>query len=434
MPPTMASKIEERGGQRAGAALELVRMAAAARPLGVVLGELCRVIAEIVPAPVVSVYVREREEDADVLVLRANLGLAEGAVGNVRLAMGEGITGFAAECMQPVSSSTAPTDEHFKPVPGIGEEPYPVFLAIPLLVEGRSAGTLALQRRSTEMFTDDDVLLCTALSASICLALEACWSRRRDGRTRPHAGARAVRLLAANVTRGAVLARLALLPTLSSLAEGVRAEAITGAFERVRQDLHVVEGALDAGVAAATRAHLEAATLWLEDERFRRELGRLCDELGPSRGLREVARSYARMAHRMGVESASGAWVRARADDLGGLCLVLAARASNRRLCEPGEALLIPEAPNMFLAMHAVRCKAAAVLVAGELTARSSVADVLAGAGVVTVAEVAGLSDWALPGDLLSVDSDQAAVIVHPSAEEVARVRAVARKERVAQG
>ncbi len=431
MPPSVPPRIEDRSGQRTGAVLELVRAASAARPLPIVLGELCRGIAEIAPAPVVSVYLREREEGAEVLVLRANVGLSQGAVDNVRLAMGEGITGFAAECMQPVSAFAGPTDEHFKPIPGIGEEPYPVFLAIPILVEGRSAGTLVLQRTAKELFTDADVLLCTALSTAICLAVEASWSRRRDRRTKAKAGTRAVRLVATRVTHGAVLARLAPLPTLSALAENVPPDEIEGAFERVRADLRSIEAALGPSVGPAARAHLAAAALWLDDERFRRELRRLCGELGPLRGLREVVRSYAQIAHRMGAESATGAWVRARADDLAGLCLVLAARASKQRLCEPGSALLVPETLNMFVATHAVRCKAASVLVAGELAADSSVADVLRAAGLATVADVASLSDWALPGDLLSVDADHGMVIVHPSADEIARVRAGSRKDRV---
>ncbi len=430
MPPTLPPRIEDRSGQRTGAVLELIRSASAARPLPVVLGELCRGIAEIAPAPVVSVYLREREEGVEVLVLRANVGLAPGAIDNVRLAMGEGITGFAAECMQPVSSEVAAMDEHFKAIPGIGEEAYAVFLAIPLLVEGRSAGTLVLQRRAGELFTDEDVLLCTALSTAVCLALEASWGRQRDHRTKRNAGTRAVRLLAAPVAPGAVLARLAALPTMSSLAEGVEPSEIEASFERVRADVRAVESAVGSRLAPTTRAQIAAAMLWLDDQRFRAELRRLCTELGPLRGLREVVRSYAQTAHRMGATSASGAWIRARADDLAGLCLVLAARASKQRLCEPGAALLIPDAPNTFLAVHALRCKAAAVLVAGELGVDSAVADLLRCAGVVTVADVAGLSDWARPGDLLSVDADQAAVVVHPSEDEVARVRASSRRER----
>src|SRR6476620_7801617 len=107
---TMRRKLHKRSGERTDAVLELSRLASAARPLPVVLEQLVRRIAEAAPAPVVSVYVREHEADDDVLVLRANIGLARSAVDQVRLALGEGVTGFAAECMQPVSTGVEAGD------------------------------------------------------------------------------------------------------------------------------------------------------------------------------------------------------------------------------------------------------------------------------------------------------------------------------------
>ena len=76
----MKRKLHKRSGERTDAVLELSRLASAARPLPVVLDQLVRRIAEAAPAPVASVYLREHEAADDVLVLRANVGLAKSAV------------------------------------------------------------------------------------------------------------------------------------------------------------------------------------------------------------------------------------------------------------------------------------------------------------------------------------------------------------------
>src|SRR5262249_48651500 len=73
-------------------------------------------------------------------------GRGPGGGGGGRLARGEGITGFAVECLRRVSVAAGGRDPRNKPVPGIGEEQYPVFLAVPLLGDGRAEGALVVQR------------------------------------------------------------------------------------------------------------------------------------------------------------------------------------------------------------------------------------------------------------------------------------------------
>ena len=123
-------QIHNQADSRIERILKLVDEAAARRPLPAILTSLCQHVSGIAPADVVSVYVRETSDETDELVMRANVGLREGAVGSVRLQIGEGITGFAAECLRPVSSAFASADVHFKPVPGLGEERFPCFLGV----------------------------------------------------------------------------------------------------------------------------------------------------------------------------------------------------------------------------------------------------------------------------------------------------------------
>ena len=57
--------------------------------------------------------------------MRGNVGFPPEAIGRVHLRAGEGITGFAAERMRPVSVAVGKQDQHFKYISGLGEEKYP---------------------------------------------------------------------------------------------------------------------------------------------------------------------------------------------------------------------------------------------------------------------------------------------------------------------
>ncbi|MBZ0119800.1 MAG: phosphoenolpyruvate--protein phosphotransferase, partial [Sandaracinaceae bacterium] len=143
--PEMAEmRVHEREDARIERILALIDEAARPRPLPEVLGALCAEVAAIVDAPVASAYVRDPADDG-VLVMQANEGFPGGFIGKVRLAVGEGITGFAAQCMRPVTVTVAAEDAHYKAVPGLPEAEYPVFLALPILVGHRAEAVLVLQ-------------------------------------------------------------------------------------------------------------------------------------------------------------------------------------------------------------------------------------------------------------------------------------------------
>src|SRR5687767_11525547 len=164
--------IHDRGDPRLDGVLRLLDKASRPGPIDRVLQELCDEVARIAPADVASVYVREEEADGrETLVMRANVGFPAGAVGNVRLEVGEGITGFVAECLRPVSVATAPGDAHYKHVPGLGEEKFPSFLAVPLLLDGSACGVLVLQRRESLPFAPSEVTLATCLTTPFVYAI-----------------------------------------------------------------------------------------------------------------------------------------------------------------------------------------------------------------------------------------------------------------------
>src|SRR5690349_18550817 len=105
--PAIRMHVHQRDDFRIDGILRLIEVASEPGSLPKVLQRMCRQVATIAHADVVSVYVREQSTEGEALVLRANVGFPESAIGNVKLALGEGITGTAAEVMRPISAKVA---------------------------------------------------------------------------------------------------------------------------------------------------------------------------------------------------------------------------------------------------------------------------------------------------------------------------------------
>ncbi len=131
------------GSARVDAALKFAAGADPSTPLPSSLRYLCELLSTLCAAPVASVYVLEGKDD---LVLRGNHGFPAGAIGEVRLQVGQGITGTAVETLRPVTVDDAGLTAQFAHFPQLAEERYPAFLAVPLLAGARPRGALVLQR------------------------------------------------------------------------------------------------------------------------------------------------------------------------------------------------------------------------------------------------------------------------------------------------
>ena len=93
------------GDKRLDAVLDFVTFAARPMPLVTLLDEAPRRIAAIFGADICSLYLLEGEGNE--LVMRGNVGFARDALGQVRLHIGEGITGEAVEYLRPISADLA---------------------------------------------------------------------------------------------------------------------------------------------------------------------------------------------------------------------------------------------------------------------------------------------------------------------------------------
>lgn len=419
--------LDLRDDQRIVRILELMDEAARPRPLAEVLGALCAEVSAIVDAQVASIYVRE----GDVLVMRANVGFPGLAIDQVRLAVGEGITGFAAEHMRPVTVTCAADDVHYKPVPGLGEEAFPIFLALPILVGRRAEAVLVLQRRLGKPFTDDEVVLATALATSFAYALER---SRAHGEEEEDEAPRKAHLVGRPLGGGSALGRAETSPTfegLSALArarglaeegEGAtRAERVTSALNELVRDLVRTKRELEPQLARWAVEQLASLFLVWEDQRFRELLAEhAAREANPVAAARELARVYARAPYDAPVVDESST---ARSVEVEALCLQLAARLVGERTPSQGSALLMTDRLPAITALVAAMHRGSAVVVSGALPPRSLGAEVARAAGLATVSAVGGLFAWARVGDRLLVDGDDGLVRINPSAATIAKFR-----------
>jgi len=119
---------------------------------------------------VCSIYLYDAETRE--LTLRATQGLNPESVGTVRLKLGQGLTGLALEQMQTVCENDASRNPSYKYFPGIFEERYNAFLAVPIARGVAKMGVLVLQRDSDECFNDIDITALETVASQLAHIIE----------------------------------------------------------------------------------------------------------------------------------------------------------------------------------------------------------------------------------------------------------------------
>lgn len=107
------------------------------------------------------------EPDRANLVLAATLGLRPSCVGNLRMALNEGLAGLVAEQVRPVAVEQVETHPRFKYFSEAGEEPYHSFLGVPLIDRGVLQGVLVVQTIETRVFREDEIRMLVQAAAQV---------------------------------------------------------------------------------------------------------------------------------------------------------------------------------------------------------------------------------------------------------------------------
>ena len=97
------------------------------------------------------------EPDRANLVLAATVGLRPQSIGNVRLALHEGLAGLVAEQVRPVAVDQVKNHPRFKYFSEAGEDAYQSFLGVPLIDRGVLQGVLVVQTIEARIFREDEI-------------------------------------------------------------------------------------------------------------------------------------------------------------------------------------------------------------------------------------------------------------------------------------
>ncbi len=129
------------------------------------LGNIVRLIQGRFRTAVCSVYLLDPASRE--LVLAATVGLKSQAIGQVRMAADEGLTGLTAQKMAPVMVADAFSHPRFKYFPEAGEDPYRSFLGVPLVEGGELQGVLVVQTTEPRTFDPSEVRMLVTVAAQL---------------------------------------------------------------------------------------------------------------------------------------------------------------------------------------------------------------------------------------------------------------------------
>jgi uroporphyrinogen-III synthase len=154
--------------QRAESELRLLqkisRMFAKSPPLGEALQQVARMVSGFMHGDSCLVYLVSGAE----LVLCAADGPNPGAVGDVRLRLSEGLTGWVARERRMVAiSREAYQDPRFKYFRDLPEDAYEAFLSAPVIARNRVVGVINVQHRQPHAHSGEELEVITTVGEQV---------------------------------------------------------------------------------------------------------------------------------------------------------------------------------------------------------------------------------------------------------------------------
>ena len=134
------------------------------------LQKVVSIIAYHMKAAVCSVYLFD--DKTQEVVLSATQGLNPEFIGKARLKLGEGIVGQALAEFRPIREAKGAQNPHFKLIPGLREEQYNAFLAVPLLRGLTRVGVISVQDPVANYFGENDEKALRAIAAQLASTIE----------------------------------------------------------------------------------------------------------------------------------------------------------------------------------------------------------------------------------------------------------------------
>ncbi len=120
-----------------------------------------------------SCFIYLYDDQNNNLTLRAANAGQKDIVGEIRLKLGEGVTGWAAKEKKPVAlSSKAYTDPRFKSFTDLAEDKFEAFLAVPILSKDTIIGVMNIHNKKEHEYPDDQINLLFTISKYLGSAIQ----------------------------------------------------------------------------------------------------------------------------------------------------------------------------------------------------------------------------------------------------------------------
>jgi len=110
--------------------------------------------------------------DQHELVLKATKGLNPVSINKVRMKIGEGLTGLALKEKRSICEGQARNNPNFRFFPGIGEEKFESFLAVPILRGSTEIGVMVIQSEKKDYFSSEDMQVFRAITIQLAATIE----------------------------------------------------------------------------------------------------------------------------------------------------------------------------------------------------------------------------------------------------------------------
>lgn len=408
--------LKEGSDHSADRLIEVAQWLALPKPLLETFDELPKKVASIFSADICSIYLLDGEH----LVLRANEGFPKHALSDITLSIGEGITGLAVEHQRPISLSIANKHDAYRHFPELGEEHFPLFLAVPIAGPKSPLGALVLQRKAGSIFSDTDIDLAIALTIPIStIIMRAKVVEAPTQGLRIASGTRRVTLSGRRVTPGKAVGKIYLVPRPPQNDNSDRPlkEALITVVHELKDYLEKLERRAD--YLEVDPKPIKTLNTMLADTRIHKRTIEIA---------KKETCSLGRAFSKVGAEVAGAALKTSdtfntkRTKDLVDLCEALALLHNKAGIDDPKGSIFASNRINLYdlwLADH-LRPQAYVLRERADGELQHSLQELF---NLPLICGVRGIFRWAAKDDLLFVDADSGMVRVNPSRAEIAIIR-----------
>jgi phosphotransferase system enzyme I (PtsP) len=402
------------------------------------LQKVVSLVAYHMKAAVCSVYLYD--ENTEELVLTANQGLNPKYIGNLRIKLGEGITGQALKELRAIREGRVWQNPNFKYLPDLYEDQYQAFLAVPILHGNRKIGVLVVQDPQPYYFSDNDVRAFRAIAAQLASTIEnaklllSLHEEKKPARPRPEelvariGASRFIRGVSA--CEGVAIGRALKLtgvdhdwsPVSSDSTERFTEADFLRALRQTEEQLTDLQRKLGEKMADVASLIFDAHVLILKDDEFSGVMLRLIRQgKAPDLAIREVVENYIAL-----FAKSSSLTLREKVHDVRDLNMRLLSNLRQRTdsAVDYGGQIVVASdlLPSDLLKLSAQRAEGV-ILIGGGVTAHVSVLARTLRIPMVIVQDPPLAETEKGPDTTIILDADQGNIMINPADDVLAHYR-----------